>query len=157
MDLSKRATVRESHLISLKKSDVRDLLVIREKTSDSLGKKCIFCRFFTAFPPLYAKRANHSSCSSLFFKDQQDGFALVTPYKRATVSKLIPSFFKKERREQIDIFANLQQFSKFFMGYEKGRQSQDTVLLNLYHDARKISRALAFLIFDFPAQYLQYV
>ena len=52
----------------LKKSHVSDSLVIRaylsQKTSDSRGKKCIFHMFLTVFPPVYAKRANHSHHSS---------------------------------------------------------------------------------------------
>ena len=37
---------------------------LSQKTSDSRGKKCIFHMFLTVFPPVYAKRANHSHHSS---------------------------------------------------------------------------------------------
>ena len=67
----KRVTVRESLLISLKESDVSDLLVIRAYCSQKRAirsKKRIFLMFlsdFHSFPYSYDKRANRSHCFSL--------------------------------------------------------------------------------------------
>ena len=67
------------------------------KTSDSLEKKLFFecfwqfspfvCQKSESFPLLFAQ--------PLFFKEGRDRFALVALYKRDTMSKLIPSIFKK--------------------------------------------------------------
>ena len=69
--LKKRVTVRESLLISLKESDVSDLLVIRAYCSQKRAirsKKRIFLMFlsdFHSFPHSYNKRANCSHYFSL--------------------------------------------------------------------------------------------
>ena len=68
-------------------------------TVESTGKsesKIYLKNALTVFPPFYAKRANCYCRSLLFSKDPHDRLALVTLFKRANVSELIPSIFNKE-------------------------------------------------------------
>ena len=119
-----RATLSKLLSIYLKKSDISDSRAIQanrfQKTSDLLEKNVFFVCFrqFSSFfmpkeriPPV----ALHSvalflrstgwirSCCSLQ-KNNHVQIASVVLYKRATLSKLIPTIFKKERREQFALF-----------------------------------------------------
>ena len=102
-------------------------------------KKTYFLFVFDSFPPFHAKRVNRSwrsllsrsslkidrinSLSSLFTKEQPWGIAPIDHYKRATVSKLIVSIFKKEQQEQFTLIHEPISLSLFWSQKTKNRWS----------------------------------
>ena len=104
--LYKRATVSKLLSNSLRKSDLSDSLVIwanRSQKTSNLLKKTYFCMFLTVFHSVSTIFCQISELllvlftQLLFFKDQRDQFINVALYKRATVSKSLPSIFTKEQ------------------------------------------------------------
>ena len=96
-------------MISLKKNNLSDLLMIRANFSQKkkrLQKKSYFSLVFPFFMP------NSDSLSLLFtqsliFKELWEQFPLVSHYKRATVRKLsnsLRSLMTKERWKQFPLF-----------------------------------------------------
>ena len=81
-----------------------------------------FWQFFTAFPLFMPKSESLPSlfAQSLFFKELQERFALVTLYKRATMRESLPTLFTKERPWAIGSFRSWQKRDRsdlfFFTG-----------------------------------------
>ena len=97
--LYKRVTQAKCSCCSLKKSDMSDSLFCSKKQAIRAWKKLYFSScFFTIFHcfSLLCPRANRSYWSLLhcsFLKKRRERFALVTLYKRVTVSEALSSLF----------------------------------------------------------------
>ena len=94
-----------------------------------------FLQFFTAFPLFMPKSESLPSlfAQSLFFKELQERFALVTLYKRATMRESLPTLFTKERPWAIGSFRSWQKRDRsdlfFFTGESLFRLQKSSDLL----------------------------
>ena len=91
--LYKRETLSKSRMISLKKSNISDLLMIRANCSKKISnllKKTYYCMFLTnldSFSPFVCPRANRLSC-----------YLLSRSFLKSKGSDSFSSLFKKEQQ-----------------------------------------------------------
>ena len=99
---------------SLKKSDLSDSLVILAKLP-----------VFTAFPPFYTQEliAPVALPPIALFREWWERFALITLYKRATISEILPSFITKEQPWAIHSRHSLQSATGGIRYFSRANQT----------------------------------
>ena len=99
---------------SLKKSDLSDSLVIQAKLP-----------VFTAFPPFYTQEliAPVALPPIALFREWWERFALITNYKRATISEILPSFITKEQPWAIHSRHSLQSATGGIRYFSRANQT----------------------------------
>ena len=106
--LAKEVRSANSTFGSVKKSNMRDLLVNRANRSQNKRLSYVFWHtVFSLLFPFLCPRANHSCCSSLSRSSQKSDNERIAPvalYKRVNMSDSLQSLRTKERHEQLALF-----------------------------------------------------